>query len=478
MYLSNGWKIWNYVCIIDCLEETGNDRGNSMYGFKTNYSFEKNLPITIVLIIGIELIFGSLGFLVIGFYVTIILALVSAVVISTRYKTGLFIKDHIPVYISFAFIILLLIFSLYGMKIHRSDEFSYWGLVVKAMMYWGDLSTNPKSGIGFWTYPPGIGLIQYNLEMIHSWMGEFDEWLLYFSKASIYLCFCAPIVSEIKTKRKWIVLGILLILPTCFYPDFYYTLYGDPNIGAFTACGLIGIFLFDDDDILKAEYVLSCIFVLSLIKTTGIYFSILITILYLVDTFVRRQDLQIIKKNVLMVVLTLVMSIGIWKVDVLLSNADMPSSNPIDFNQLLNVILGNDASYRTQVWHNYLRAPLSIDIAKITIRFLCWNVEVPYIVVIIMSIIICIWVGVYRIKYKGSENKKLYRAVNIIIILHIFFFCIGNMLTYMFKFSVVQGVEISAYTRYMNAIFEYLVVSSVVLLILIFQNNYKSSIKD
>lgn len=456
--------------------------GSAFLACKWRLKFEFALPITVAGIILIQYLIGSIGFLPVGFFVTFgiglfFLWIYAIYKIRTRdswenFKGNFFNRG----FVAFIIFCVLLTFFLHGMMIHVSDEYSYWGKVVKGMVYWGDFSTNEMLDIGAFDYPPGIALIQYFLEKTGLLFGgEFQEWLLYFSKDIIYIAFMLPLMEVLHNKKSYIGAILLFsLLPLYFYRDFYYTLYADGMIGALVGLALMSLFRLHNE-MYGHFYMLSAVFVVTLIKPSGVVFASVVAIIYIMVIF-KDHEVRYKYSRIASIVVTILCTYGIWQIKVKQSGRLPFLSNKVDWGILVDVITGRDDTYRATVYERFLHALTDVRVACFSIPILGQEVKLPYILVLLATLFFGI-VVYCNFKSQGTEqNWKRYRVVLFCAFVHWGIFYVGLGLTYLFKFSEVQALEIMSYDRYENPLYLYMAMFIVYSVLLFYKCRSKQKI--
>ena len=130
-------------------------------------------------IAGWELVFGLLGYLNLGMEslgLSICLILLVGVIKSGRFRSHLLKSSYAPSTVAF---VLLSLISLYKSKdwvLSQWDEFTNWGLVVKAMYEYSVLGPATPVEMVAEKYPPGIPLFQYFVMDFSNGWSCFTSW--------------------------------------------------------------------------------------------------------------------------------------------------------------------------------------------------------------------------------------------------------------------------------------------------------------
>ena len=132
------------------------------------------------------------------------------------------------------FLLICIIFFLFysvGRGIDHSDDFYYWNLRIKNMVYFGKMKGVPNTQLG--DHPPFTALWDYLAVM--TWHGEASQGICLWAQNVLMMSFVVPLFSVINGKFKIIktllASVITLLIPTII-DDAYHTLLTDLMLGA------------------------------------------------------------------------------------------------------------------------------------------------------------------------------------------------------------------------------------------------------
>jgi hypothetical protein len=240
----------------------------------------------IFFIVGWEFIFGLLGYLNLGMESLVLfigLTLILVLVKSSSFRSLLVKSSYAPSSVAF---FLLSLISLYKSKdwvLSQWDEFTHWGLVVKAMYEYAALG--PATPVDFMVpaYPPGIPLFQY---FVMDFSTGWREGLLFWGTHLIVIAIIVSVFA--KSSYKYISeialkLFLALAASSVFFNNFD-NIYADPVLAlAFGFLLFLAIQASHLDGRWSFALALAAGFV-TLIKPVGIYFAVAAILVNIVAT--------------------------------------------------------------------------------------------------------------------------------------------------------------------------------------------------
>ena len=429
--------------------------------------FEEFLPITSSGIVLILFLSGILGFLNLGVYLIIALAAVtyiaSAFVVLRNKKWKHFFKNLVtPGFFVFVALYFLLSILIRDMMVCEWDEFSHWADIVKVMVTINDFGTNPEAGSLFASYTPGTALFQYFFQKIYLLMkpsSSFSEWRLYFAYQIFFVSYLIPFFKGISFREplKIILLGILVWLaPILIFTNVYSSIYVDAILGFLTGAAFATVFVKKEKGWLYDSYIYLTIAMLVLTKDAGMLFAAFLMILYIVDLFYRnehnvkkfiKQKENVIKT--LISITALMIPKLLWSWNIKINEASVSFGNKIDFPELVRIVLGMEPdNYRSGVLRNY-------SLAFLSHKFEIGNqlIEIPYAAMLIIFAGIAYWIYT---KYKSEDRENIFvrkTALWLMIVLSVVFVA-GTCVSYMYKFSEHEALQLAGFGRYIKIIFQ------------------------
>ena len=419
--------------------------------------FEEIIPVTLMGIVFILYVFGIFGILKKGVYLILLISLFLYLytfinIFIKKSWIDLFKNTFTPGFLIFLIFYIALILIHRGRLLISWDEFSFWGDSVKGMYLINDFVTNPDSGSIYKSYPPAMPLFQYFWQVLS---GSFNEWLLYVSYQIFAISLFMPFLKKIKYNeflKILIILALITIAPIIFFYEYYEIVFIDPILGHFFGFGLATIFVKKEYDLLTSVTLFFTIFMLVLLKPVGSFLALIILFIILVDVLYVKKLLLIIIKNknfknnlkklfvIFFTLLAFIFAKYSWAF-VLQSNDIKPSfSQPVIMSELINILTGNDASYRSEVVENFL---YQLHMQSVTAVFQPLTFFSAY----------GIFVFVFFYFYKTAENKKKAKLIIVTILLGNLIYLFGLLVLYLFKFSPLEAKNVASFNRYLNIYF-------------------------
>lgn len=410
--------------------------------------YEESLPIScgaIVFILFVSGIFGRLNVGAVSVCVLSILCYGLAAIRCVKNKnTKALIKNTFTgAFGTYLVFFIVSVVAMYGKVLNKWDEFSHWGTIVKAMTMVDDFGTNPSLDIMFRCYPPGMSLFQYMLEKINIWLTKeaFCEWQLYVSYQMFLFAFIMPLFA--RSGKKNIIASVVggiavFIAPLLFYNDIYSSIYIDPFLGVLSGAGLAMIVLKKEKDIFYTLRIASICSILVLAKDVGVFFAIMLSMAYMLDII---PDLKHKDKKVVFAAAGVVLSVLIpkllWEFEIQIHRIAKQFNGKVDLEQLIKIILHKDDTYKSQVWSRFWRA-----LMQETVEIGHLNVQINY---------ICFLIILFSVLFVLLKllNKKV-GAIIFTVILQTIIYVFGLVISYIFKFSEYEALNLASFERYIN----------------------------
>ena len=391
-------------------------------------AFEDYLPITFIAIVFINFIFGLLGLLLIGFYISLAAALLMYLFVGINIKRNIapgFGKRFFSQGF-FAYVVLsaVLMFLNYGKLMASWDEFSHWGDVVKMMTTLNVLSTNPTSGSLFPEYPPAMALFQYFSEKIYALVSgrEFSEWLLYYSYQLFMFSLYFPFVKKLDFKKigAYMFIAIVFLLPTVFQNTVYSKIYIDSFLSSVFGIALAYTVQDVKQDRFYYIYVFSLLALLPITKMIGILFAIIVIAVFALFNSGKKTIYAVICAGVPAV---------LWHVNVRLNSANAA----FDLNKISNAKPG----YASEVLSRYLGRLISFTYSSS--EAVC-----PQLAFVILFPILTLCL--YFVLSKKTKGKIVFW----ILLIFDLIFVVGLGWAYVHVFSEAEAQTMTELSRYIN----------------------------
>ena len=422
--------------------------------------YEEVLPISCSAIVAFSFLLGMCSLLKISTILIVVISLVLYVlsiikIIKTKNIKEVLGRLFTPGFLVYIVLFVLFLFALKGKLMDSFDEFSHWGDVVKAMTTIDDFASNKASHSIFRTYPPGMSLFQYFLQKINTLLtGEtFSEWMLYFAYYTFAISFIIPICSSFSYKRiiaPLTMMAVIFLVPSCFYLNAYTSIYIDQFLSFLLCGGLIQLLWNKKRDIFFDISMYLIMFMLVLSKDVGLLFAIFLGVGFAVTKVIDSKEKLLSKNKIVVIAITLIAIFVpklLWNLSCNMNGATALFGNKIDFANLIQVISGNDTTYRTTVFKNYIAYFLTSGITPgnlgIQITFTCLTLITITALCIISSIAI----------RKCNINKKNAKITEIVMIAVLVIYVIGMCVIYMYKFSEDEALGLASLDRYLGIVY-------------------------
>lgn len=448
--------------------------GVSFFKLKNEYV----IPITCMSMGVLLFLFGTAGFLRAGVYVLLALSAASVAIsvwICARRGAWRETAENFFTPAAALFVAAYLIAGVInaGSLPSFGDEFSHWADIVKVMSRLDDFGTNPASLSLFQSYPPAMALFQYFFQVLYQLLsvpGGFSEWRLIFSYhvyvAALLVPFLSVGVQETFSLIKRVVIalfraGIILLALTYFgLQAMFYALYIDSFVGIAAATAVVHSIVWQEREREGSVYRDLVVFLtcstLVLSKDVGLLFAIFAVILNAVthirvrrsaapDDAKPRFDRRELCFWLLSAACTAVPKF-LWKLNIQLDHASVAFSEPYDFGVLFSVLAGNDTSYRAQVIPRFLTE-------LITGGLLVGGFSMPYTAALLLLLACSFAVTMYIQKSLFKSGKTALKPTYMyFIVMSVMFFVyiFGLVVTYLFKFSPAEALELASMPRYLG----------------------------
>ena len=422
--------------------------------------FKKRIEETIIFYILSTIIFvyvfGLLGHLKLGVYAFIVISiilLVASIILFIRSKEKKTIIKNIftPGLLIFLIMNAVILYFEKGRMFSGWDEFSHWGSSIKSMFYTNDFSTSPESNLMFQSYPPAMTIFQYIFMVVK---GEFIEYYAFFS----YCIFCTALVLPFTSNLEWknktkilLYLLLTLLVPTFIFTNYYESIYIDAALGL-TFGFVVSYIITRKGQYKKYDILLICmsLIVLILQKDTGLFLALIAVLIYIIDIFafknkvrINRKNVKQIGKNILLILLPILAILFAklsWTYSINVNNADVMFSGSYDIKEIVQILLGNNNSYRMTVLENFVSRCFSENIFESIISLNCFQLGVAF----------CI---VFAIVSKITKSDKRENIFFTIVMIGLVVFLFGLMITYMYKFDDAEALSLASYSRYVKIYF-------------------------
>ena len=446
--------------------------GVSCFKLKNEYV----IPITCMSMGVLLFLFGTAGFLRAGMYVLLALSAASVAIsvwICARRGSWHETAGNLftPAAVLFVAAYLIAGFCCSGWLAHSWDEFSHWATTVKAMTYINNFGTNPAAHSMFPSYPPAMSLFQYFYQVLYQLLSDpdgFSEWRLLFAYQVYVAALLVPFLSigismHVFAVRRILITAfraVIILFALTFFDlsSVFHSLYIDSFVGIAAATAVVHSIVWQEREgsVYRDLVVFLTCFTLVLSKDVGLLFAIFAVILNAVTRIrVRRSAApdgvrpRFDRRELCFWLLSaacIAVPKFLWKLNIQLDHASVAFSEPYDFGVLFSVLAGNDTSYRAQVIPRFLTE-------LITGGLLVGGFSMPYTAALLLLLACSFAVTMYIQKSLFKSGKTALKPTYMyFIVMSVMFFVyiFGLVVTYLFKFSPAEALELASMPRYLG----------------------------
>ena len=422
--------------------------------------FEETLISTIIVYILFTFLMGMVGLLRFAVYGVLVFSLVLYALGIMELVKNKEWKRFLSCFFTPGFVILVVMCVVFLMGIRGkvftdSDEFSHWGDVVKVMVQTGNFGSHPDSYSIFKSYPPGVSIFQYLFECIGALFTgeEFVEWYCYFGLNILYVAAVLPVFKCLKFNNLIGIVAIVVAtigLPYLYFLPSFITLYVELLL-AFMFAGMLLDMLFNEDkDVFFDIRILLMLAFMVLTKDSGLLFAIFFGIGYVLIKLIGNNVKYNDKRNVVVYASTLVavfLPKLLWSLNNSLNHVNKSFGNKFDFVSLINVLLGNETGYRRKVMGNFIEK-MTYGYIQIGDTGIYLNYTVIALILLAMFSFI-VYLAVKRCRADKKEARVVETVAYVVFVVYI----VGLMITYMYKFSEFEAVELASFYRYVLIVY-------------------------
>jgi hypothetical protein len=413
--------------------------------------YEETIPITSSMIVVILFLFGIVGNMRLGAIAVctvsagMILFSIAWIIIKKKIRT--FIGNFFTsAFVIFGLLCVAIVYLNVGRMATQGDEFSHWADIVKVFTTIDDFGTNAKAYSMYKNYPPAMSLFQYFCEKVYIWFGNgtYSEWRMYAAYQIFALTYFMPFLNKRKIYFYIFSLIIILLFPLVYYSTFYDNLMIDSFLGILSGTGLAMVFISRKKDTFYTLRVLLTCIILTLSKDAGMFFAVTLACAYVWDYCSGQKGT--VRGKFLVVggaICSFLIPKLLWNGYLKLHDAN-PTSVPIDFKVLIQIILNKIDNYQRITWEEFWKALFTRMVSLGNI-----GIGVNYIAIILINIVLLYAIIVWYIKSDESYSK-IGKILMAIVSIQYVLYIIGLCLTYVFKFGSYEGPRLASYERYMN----------------------------
>ena len=337
-------------------------------------------------------------------------------------------RDMIFILIIFLFLCVLL----YGHRFEWWDSYSHWGIMVKRMLLTNSFPDNNDKSIQYVSYPPSVSLlIYYFCSFVDSNDYTMAACLIMITLFSLYtFLFLA--------EKKGFIYHIVIILLLAGFFIYNYAptdIMVDEQLSTVGAAGILYI-ICHKENLNEYKMVLPlCLLVSfeSLIKSSGIYFSIITVLYYVIFNKVEKRKFAFVLS-------LLIIPLAIWGIHVKVAFPRLDYSNhAVSISRYLRVFKTRNNNEILKLVRVYSRS-----------FFQSYHILLFFIFLVILSLLL------YRIKKNNNIDDRVLEIRVFLSKVLFFFICYivwALFLFGMYLFSLEDGdvLELPSFGRYMGS---------------------------
>ncbi|MDE9566246.1 hypothetical protein KKI93_19930 [Xenorhabdus bovienii] len=417
----------------------------SIFGYANFFLKKKvvspySIPLLIIsIIIFFEYVLSVMGYLKVGYFVSIFIGLL--LLLESFYKKE-FYRFNFSIFNAFSIITCIAIYLIFYQAVSPSflftgwDEFSFWGPSIRFIYDNNSLYTK-ESDLVFKTYPPAQQLLQYFAVNTFGW----SEGIILKSQITFVLSCLLSATSGFFVKKSILQ---LIIFPTSICLLYYFhfdlsSIYVDPLLAAIFAATLCSAFR---NASTKGVIIFSILlFILTLTKQVGLIFSIFAIIVYFSNLILLSEPKSIKNKiySFLFPMISVAIAYKSWSIYILSIGAKVdivfPNKETLTSNEFISRIVSTIINFISRIndgWYVYsTNELLTLSLLKL-ISFLFLG-----------YIIICLF-----------EKRQLRLNVLIsgmVMTTGVILFNLFLVFCYIFIFSEYEGVQLASFFRYSSS---------------------------
>ncbi|AUQ40625.1 hypothetical protein ACW6B4_001974 [Yersinia ruckeri] len=208
--------------------------GYSFFFLGKKYTSIFSLPVIVIsLIISIVYVFGVLGYLVIGYYTSLVVGIILlffSIIQRKTFDLQFDRKNWLVLIICITPFLVYFISVASDFMFTTWDEFSFWAISLKFIYPFNSLYTAESSVIRFKAYPPAQQLLQYFVVKTLGWK---ESYVIITQIFFILSCLLSTAGQLIKNKLAASIIFVTSITLLYFFNFNISTIYADPLLGAY-----------------------------------------------------------------------------------------------------------------------------------------------------------------------------------------------------------------------------------------------------
>lgn len=408
---------------------------------------EEALPLSVVLIVGVQYAFGLFGWLSAGFYAALALSVLALVLVAVRLLRGglgdlrRFLLTPGAVVMLAAFVWVLLSFRTH--MLYEPDEFSHWGTVLRNMMHFDAIPAGVKeANITYTDYPPATTLFAYFWTRLSGGFNEGDP------QRAMNIMILAFLLPAMRTQRwkRWgsalCMVCALFVLPTLFNSGAYYTIYADVVLGCVFFHALYAWFFTPRD---RGGVLLTggSLFLLPLIKEAGWGLCLIALAVMAADLVGERRRAGPRHGRAFGALAAAALAGGLsWKAFLAVHQTRRVWNLSAGFTEILDVLLGRAPSHRMRTVENFFLRMADADLFEqsgvLQLSLLLWLLLLGALAALALS-------------RAGEPNRTRWRRMALWLLAGLGVYLLSLLYTFLFLFRNYEGESLFSFARYLSS---------------------------
>lgn len=408
---------------------------------------EEALPLSVVLIVGVQYAFGLFGWLSAGFYAALALCALALALVAVRLLRGgledlcRFLLTPGAVVMLAAFVWVLLSFRTH--MLYEPDEFSHWGTVLRNMMHFDAIPAGVKeANITYTDYPPATTLFAYFWTRLS---GGFNEGDPQRAMNIMILAFLLPAMRTQRWKRWGSALCMacaLFVLPTLFNSGAYYTIYADVVLGCVFFHALYAWFFTPRD---RGGVLLTggSLFLLPLIKEAGWGLCLIALAVMAADLVGERRRAGPRHGRAFGALVAAAMAGELsWKAFLAVHQTRRVWTLSAGFTEILDVLLGRAPSHRMRTVENFFLSLTDAELfgqgGVLQLSLVLWLLLLGTLAALALS-------------RAGEPNRTRWRRMALWLLAGLGAYLLSLLYTFLFLFRNYEGESLFSFARYLSS---------------------------
>jgi hypothetical protein len=324
------------------------------------------------------------------------------------------------------------------------DEYSHWGLVVKAMFTFDALSPYSPAYLIFPSYPPSAATFEYFIAKFSQTWNEADSiWAYQLIFGSLFVTF-----GRALTWRRWpriLIFGAVFLLTSVLFFDSFLGIIIEPLLAATFGYALALIWIergWTQSFFIRLGVALSF---LALLKDSGVFLAIICLIFLGFFYRVSGKRLNFRDKQTWSL-LSVFIAVGLaylsWSITLRITNTHLMFSQPISLSSVWQLLTGTGSEFYRQVTARFNDALFSMHLNSI-------DSGIPFSWAIWLVILIPTTIYLATLHERLSKSWRLLGPA-LILLSGALAYQFGLLVLYVTRFDKGEALGLASFSRYLS----------------------------